>query len=576
MKKSLLILLTALLLSGSVATVATLATVREVQAASKIGLNKTKLTLVVGKTYTLKTKGTSKKATWKTSKKSIAAISAKKNASVKITAKKVGTSTITATINKKKYNCKVTVVNPKISKSKLSLTVGNTSTLKVTGGSGTVKWASANKKIATVSKTGKITAKTAGTVKITATQNGKKLTCTVTIKAKPTPTPTKKPTPKPTKKPTATPKPTKKPVATPKPTKKPTATPKPTQKPEKVPEASFKTEYYLQDIDKNTYTLSSSNTKTYNSTVGAYVPAYYDKHFEGFTFQREERSYAGNIQKNKQLVIKHYYSRNQYKLNVYTSLQGECNQTDFTCYKKANNLKVFYYPYGKKVKYQDLGLIQSTESIIGLHTQMYKFDTTISGSKLETTVTADDKAELNGGFRKLEQPRRLVYDEKESKKLFNMINAYRNQNGLHTLVWEGIYSGKIAMITAGSNVYNHVYGTGILDLSNHGSGNGHGGEGLPNADTAMDGWKNSPLHDAYLKFPYDKTGATAVYRYNDKYGNIWISIIYVGGANTEAELKANFTDAELTEAINQSTNGLGLNIPLNTWSRYLNPDVVIK
>ena len=219
MKKSLLMLLTALLLFGSVATVATLTTASEVQAASKIGLNKTKLTLVVGKTYTLKTKGTSKKATWTTSKKSVAAISAKKKASVKITAKKVGKSTITAKIGKKTYKCVVTVVNPKISKSKLSLTVGNTSTLKVTGGTGTIKWASADKSIATVSNKGKVTTKKAGTVKITATQNGKKLTCTVTVN--PIPKPTKKPTPTPTKKPvpTATPKPTATPIP------KPTATP---------------------------------------------------------------------------------------------------------------------------------------------------------------------------------------------------------------------------------------------------------------------------------------------------------------------------------------------------------------
>ena len=210
MKKSLLMLLTALLLFGSVAT---LTTVSEVQAASKIGLNKTKLTLVVGKTYTLKTKGTPKKATWTTSKKSVAAISAKKKASVKITAKKVGKSTITAKIGKKTYKCVVTVVNPKISKSKLSLTVGNTYTLKVTGGTGTIKWASADGKIATVSNKGKVTAKKAGTVKITATQNGKKLTCTVTVN--PIPKPTKKPTPTPTKKPVPTATPIPKPTATP-------------------------------------------------------------------------------------------------------------------------------------------------------------------------------------------------------------------------------------------------------------------------------------------------------------------------------------------------------------------------
>lgn len=76
-------------------------------------LSKTSLTLVKGKTYTLKLKGTKKKATWKTKNKKIAKLSNKKKSSVKIKAVKAGKTTITAKVGKKTYKCKVTVVNKK-------------------------------------------------------------------------------------------------------------------------------------------------------------------------------------------------------------------------------------------------------------------------------------------------------------------------------------------------------------------------------------------------------------------------------------------------------------------------------
>lgn len=46
-----------------------------------------------------------------------------------------------------------------------------------------IKWTTSNKKVATISKSGKITAKKAGTVKITAkTADGKKVTFKVKVK----------------------------------------------------------------------------------------------------------------------------------------------------------------------------------------------------------------------------------------------------------------------------------------------------------------------------------------------------------------------------------------------------------
>lgn len=79
--------------------------------AATVKLNKKSLSLEVGKTYTLKVSGTKKKVTWSTSDKKIATV----NKSGKVTAKKAGKATITATVDKKKYTCKVTVtkaINP--------------------------------------------------------------------------------------------------------------------------------------------------------------------------------------------------------------------------------------------------------------------------------------------------------------------------------------------------------------------------------------------------------------------------------------------------------------------------------
>lgn len=66
-------------------------------------------------------------------------------------------------------------------KTKVSLGVGAETTLKLTG-KGKITWKSSNKKIATVSKKGVVTAKKAGTATITATCNGKKATCKVKVK----------------------------------------------------------------------------------------------------------------------------------------------------------------------------------------------------------------------------------------------------------------------------------------------------------------------------------------------------------------------------------------------------------
>ncbi len=77
----------------------------QVSAASKVKLNKTKVTIRVGKTVKLKVKGTKKKVKWSSNKKKIATVTSKGV----VKGKKQGTATITAKVGKKKYKCKVYV-----------------------------------------------------------------------------------------------------------------------------------------------------------------------------------------------------------------------------------------------------------------------------------------------------------------------------------------------------------------------------------------------------------------------------------------------------------------------------------
>jgi flavodoxin len=73
----------------------------------------------------------------------------------------------------------------KLNATKVTLTVGKTKQLKVSNiKASKVKWSSSKKSVATVNKTGKVTAKKAGKTTITAKFSGKSLTCKVTVKAK--------------------------------------------------------------------------------------------------------------------------------------------------------------------------------------------------------------------------------------------------------------------------------------------------------------------------------------------------------------------------------------------------------
>ncbi len=155
-------------------------------------LNKKTLSINKGASYTLKVSkkptDATEKITFSSSNKKVATVSSKGV----VKGIKKGTATITAKTEKGlTFKCKVTVKQPvtsvKISKTKASVYIGSKLTLSAkvlpeNANSKTVKWTTSDKKIATV-KDGVVTPEKTGKVTITAkSSNGKKATCTVTVK----------------------------------------------------------------------------------------------------------------------------------------------------------------------------------------------------------------------------------------------------------------------------------------------------------------------------------------------------------------------------------------------------------
>lgn len=100
-----------------------------------------------------------------------------------MTPKAKGKAVITASYAGISYSCQVTVKNPSISKSKLTLEVRESSTLEILGNSKNVKWSSSDSSIVEVDKEGCVTAISIGTATISAKVNKKTYKCRVTVNA---------------------------------------------------------------------------------------------------------------------------------------------------------------------------------------------------------------------------------------------------------------------------------------------------------------------------------------------------------------------------------------------------------
>ncbi len=135
--------------------------------------------IVKGKKYQLKVKGSTRKIKWKSYSKKIATVTSKGL----VTAKKAGKVKIVAIIGGIEYPCTITVVNKGLSKTSIVMIKGNKYTLKVYGLSGRKRWSTSNKKVATVSSSGIITAKGKGTATITLKIGSKKYKCKVKVEA---------------------------------------------------------------------------------------------------------------------------------------------------------------------------------------------------------------------------------------------------------------------------------------------------------------------------------------------------------------------------------------------------------
>lgn len=171
LKKVLSIFLAIALLVSSTAVF----NVESVNAASP-KFNKTKITLVAGKSTNLKVSGTNHKVKWSTSDRTVVTVSNKG----KVTGKNIGTAIITAKVGKQKLQCKVTV---KAALNRKKAVIAKNDYIKLSlQGAVAKSFKSSNKKIATVSKNGKVVGKRKGRVTITVMDNnGKKYNCKITV-----------------------------------------------------------------------------------------------------------------------------------------------------------------------------------------------------------------------------------------------------------------------------------------------------------------------------------------------------------------------------------------------------------
>lgn len=145
------------------------------EAANRVYLNETDLTLELGRYRTLKVYGTNERATFRSANNRAATVAS----NGRITAQGWGSTTVYTYVGNRTLRTKVTIVQ--MNKKNVTLLPGDTSQLTLWGSNNSTTWKSNNTKVATVSNNGLVTAVGNGTATITARFGGKNITSTITV-----------------------------------------------------------------------------------------------------------------------------------------------------------------------------------------------------------------------------------------------------------------------------------------------------------------------------------------------------------------------------------------------------------
>jgi hypothetical protein len=138
-------------------------------------LNERDLYMIKGEEFHLYVYDINKRVSFSTTNFRVAGV----NFNGRVFAYNTGKAFIIAKVDKKELRCRVHVID--INKDALKLSAGETYKLKIKGSRSLVSWKSGDRKIATVSMFGKVTAKSRGSTVITAKIKGRTLKCKVVV-----------------------------------------------------------------------------------------------------------------------------------------------------------------------------------------------------------------------------------------------------------------------------------------------------------------------------------------------------------------------------------------------------------
>ncbi len=143
----------------------------------QVSLSKEEFSLTKGKKKTLKIKGSSAAAKWKSSNPNVASVDEKGV----VRAVSYGKTKIKAKIGSVTLSCILRVWDPVIDKEEVYLLRGDAVRVRADNCSDNVKWSVANKEIASVSSAGVVTAKKEGRTKLRMKADGVVVTCPITV-----------------------------------------------------------------------------------------------------------------------------------------------------------------------------------------------------------------------------------------------------------------------------------------------------------------------------------------------------------------------------------------------------------